>query len=106
MCCIENELVNEAGFANTPFFFAVKGRISSVTDVMSQQTDWQRVIHFHNADGEELRVVDGTERLTIFELRLLRLSFWAPRYRDAFRKYLGLGLPLDLPPSAVGFQAL
>ena len=65
MCCIENELVNEARFANTPFFFAVKGRISSVTDVMSQQTDWQRVIHFHNADGEELRVVDGIERLKL-----------------------------------------
>ncbi len=56
MCCSERELVNEAIFANTPFFFTFEGCVSSVTDIVSQNSDWQRVKYLHHADEEVLKV--------------------------------------------------
>lgn len=55
MCCIERELIDETRFSITPFFFTFKGWISSVTDVVGQQTDWQRLVHLHYAEGEDLK---------------------------------------------------
>ena len=56
MCCIKRELINETRSTNTPFLFTFEGLISGVTDIMSQQTDGQRLVHLHNIKNEELRV--------------------------------------------------
>lgn len=56
VCCIIRELIDETSFTNTPSLFSFDGCLSSVTNIMSQQTNWQRLVHLHGANREELEL--------------------------------------------------
>lgn len=59
MCCIKRKLIDETSFTNIPSLFSFDGCLSSVTNIMSQQTNWQRLVHLHGANGEELEMNEG-----------------------------------------------
>ena len=63
MCCVERELVEKARFSNIPFFFPTEGRLGSVTDIVSQKTNWQGFVNLHSVGLKTSSVGEGAVKL-------------------------------------------
>ena len=63
MCCVVRELVEKARFSNIPFFFPIEGGVGSVTDIVSQQTNWQGFVDLHSGGLKTSSVREGAVKL-------------------------------------------